>query len=246
MKKNNTCLLATLIVLLGACSEDELTATASSLKVIHAASGAPPLHVDYFLDGIVFSNNSRGIQSFGSNQRYTLDAGATRDIRFSYTSDTTSVVLNIEVTPDPYEIGTIYLLGDSANLRGFYEKDNIFNFSTTDLDSAFATRLYNLSPDIGQISLRSIALDTTGIQDTTIVANSIASESVTDFNVFDNTSKYVSYTFQILNDADEIVGSSTVTTGTSVLSRSITLALIGVEDDGAGGTTLTALRINHY
>ena len=62
---------------------------------------------------------------------------------------------------------------------GFYESENLFNFTKLDLDSAYAVRFYHLSPDAEAVSVRVIATDTAGVQTFNDMASSLSFASAT-------------------------------------------------------------------
>ena len=202
MKKilNYLTLIVILSLALSACEENEIIVEepAASLSVVHAASGAPPVHVDYFgetIEQLDFSINPT--LSFASSNRFVIPSNETRALGFTYASDTTNVVFEEEVTLAPGQIATYFLLGDSLNLSSRLIDDaGLVTFR----DSTNAVRFINLAEGVQSLNI--------GIQDSTAtVASSLAFGDATEFITVDATLENERYDFTFKNEAD-----STLTT----------------------------------
>ena len=242
--------LFTACLLLTSCSdEDESFSQAASLKVVHAASGAPPVHVDYFgpeLENLNFSINRT--VSFASSSRFTIPANEVRDLRFTYASDTTTEVFVDEINLEAGEIATYFLLGDSANLTSAIIQDTGHK---TFADSANAVRFVNMAEGVESLNI--------GIQDSTIeLASGLGFSQGSDFIEVDATLSNVEYTFEFKDDQDSVLTTfrfrqysvfsfgGTVFISVRALRDNVTLALIGQADDGEGNSTLRVVQVNNF
>ena len=221
---------------------------AASLQVVHAASGAPNVHVNYFgLDDLNFSINPD--LGFGATGSYTLPAGESRNIRFTYSEDTTREVFSQSVKLRAGEISTFFLLGDSTNLSSVLIEDTNLQLLR---DSANAVRFINLSEDVSSVNV--------GLGDSSVIIDSdLTFSNASDFIEFDATLENPSYTFTFKNDADSVLASfpfeqwqvfiipdSPPFILEQTFRKNITLALIGKPDDGEGNNTLQIVRIDNF
>ena len=221
----------------------------ASLTVVHGATGAPAVHVNYFGDEIeTLDFLINPILPLGSNDRFTIPAGETRSLGFTYASDTTSVVFEENITLRAGEITTYFLLGDSLNLRS----ETIETLGLKRLnDSINAIRFINMTDDVPSLRI--------GIQDSTVtLASDLLFAEPTDFIEVDATLENENYVFTFNNDQGNELStfnfrqyrifnfSSGLFISTSALRRNVTLALVGALDDGEGNNTLEVIRINHY
>ena len=232
------------------CSEEEDSfPEAASLKVVHAASGAPPVHVDYFgaeMEDVDFSINPT--LSFARSSRFTIPANETRDLRFTYASDTTTEVFIDEVSLGSGEIATYFLLGDSASLTSAIIQDVGHR---TLADSANAVRFINMAEGVESLNI--------GIQDTnTDLATGLGFSQNSDFIEVDATLTNLEYTFEFKDDEGNVLSAfrfrqySVFSFGGSIfvsvraLRDNITFALVGQADDGEGNNTLRVVQINNF
>lgn len=219
---------------------------AASLKVVHAVPGAPEVHVDYFgMESLNFSKNPT--LNFGSNERYTLPVGVSRDIRFTYAADTTRQVLSQQVMLDPGQISTLFLLGDSSNLSTVMVEDLGLRSLR---DSVNTVRFVNMSEETGTIRVELA-------DESNVVAPGLAFANATDFMEVDATLENPSYTYTFIDSEDNVLASYTleqfqvfifpgfppfVTVRT--FQKNVTLALVGEADDGEGNNTLQVIRVD--
>ena len=234
--------LLPLCFLLIACeNEDNSFSQAATLRVVHTVPDAPPVHVNYFgFDELNFSVNP--VLRFGRNQRYTLAANELRDVRFTYSEDTTRQVFNQDVTLDAGQIATLYLVGDSANLSSFMLNDVFQNYR----DSLFGVRFVHASDDLEAVSARVIRLNDDGSGDTTSLVSDFAFESASDFITFPAIGQVDDYTFQYLNASDSVLASLTIDplrSRSEKVFRNIILPIIGRTDDGEGNSSLRVIQI---
>ncbi len=253
MKKHLTVFTISGIALLGLMScengDDNDFPQAASLTVVHGAVSAPEVHVDYFgeeLEVLDFSINPT--LAFGSTGRFTIPADKTRAVGITYASDTTSVVLEDEVSLRAGEITSLFLLGDSLNLRS--EAIETIGLERLN-DSINAIRFINLTEDVASLNI--------GIQDSTVTLGSdLSFADPTDFIPVDATLENPNYLFTFTNEQDEVLASFNFEqytifdfpgfffVQTLALRRNVTLALVGELDDGEGNSTLQVVRLNHF
>ena len=247
--KQATVLFITFLVLLSCSEEDESFPLAASLTVVHGVPDAPAVHVNYFgreLEVLNFSINST--LGFRSGERFTIPANETRDVRFTYASDTTTEVLNRPVTLNVGQISTLFLLGDSANLSSVIIEDTGLQIFQ---DSLNGIRFINFSEDIGAVNV--------GLVDSSIaIGSGLSFSDATEFIEFDATLENSEYNFTFKNDADSVLASFRFQqyqifdfpgfffVNTLALRRNVTLALVGNADDGEGNSTLSVVRVNHF
>ena len=232
------------------CSEEERTfAQSASLSVVHAASGAPSVHVDYFgetLDQLNFSINPT--LAFASSNRFVIPSNEARPLVFTYASDTTTEVFSESVSLEPGQIATFYLVGDSANLSSRLINDTGF---VTFSDSANAVRFINLAEGVESLNI--------GIQDSTAtLASSLAFGDATEFITVDATLENERYTFTF-NDPE---GNQLTTfrfdqwlvfnfpgsffASPITFRKNVTFVLVGQADDGEGNSTLQVARVDNF
>ena len=228
------------------CSEEERTfPTAASLKVVHAASGAPAVHINYFgpeLENLNFSKNRE--LDFGASQRFTIRANQPRNLKFTYESDTTREVYNEDLVLEPGEILTYFLLGDSANLTSSIivdEGHQVFS------DSSNAVRFLNMAEGVDQLNV--------GILESSVqLSSGLAFSQASEFILVDATLQNPNYVFTFKSQEDSTLAtfnfSQYLVSGSLVFTRSYqrnaTFALIGKSDDGEGNSTLQVVQINNF
>ena len=231
-------------LLLAGCSDDDSFPQAASLKVAHAAPGAPEVHVNYLgFESLNFSVNPT--LGFGEAARYTLPANEARNVRFTYASDTIRMVYNREITLDPGQVATFYLAGDSASLSGFLLTETFQNHT----DSVFGVSFVHAANYPEAVLVSAIKVVPGGLTDTTLVETSLALERATDYIQFEATARVEAYTFQYLDLADSVLASFTIDplrTGREKVFRNITLPFIGTPDDGTGNSTLSVALIDNF
>ena len=217
-----------------------------SLLVVHAAAGAPEVHIDYFgadSEPISFANNPT--LRFGEEERFTLPANELRQISLTYKSDTNTVVFNTDVSVQAGEISSFYVTGDSANLSGFLLTETFQNYA----DSLFGVNFIHAADDLETISVRAILTDTAGVKDTTQVAVSLTAQSSTGFNQFEATSRVFDYTFQYHNASDSVLASYSINPRQNrreKVFKNITVPLVGRPDDGEGNSNLRTIDIDNF
>ena len=239
-----TLLLFVSCLLFGSCEEENSFPQAVALKVVHAASGAPAVHINYFgrdIDNFSVNPTLR----FGANERFTLPARETRNIRFSYASDTTTEVYASQIDLEAGQISTLYLVGDSANLSSFVLPETFRNYS----DSVFGVNFVHAAGDLEAVAIRAIQTDREGLNDTTMVSLSLAPQTATGFSQYEATARIQEYNFQFLDASDEILVSFRIDPlrrRREKVFRNITIPLIGMADDDPGNSTLQAVQIDNF
>ena len=223
------------------CEEENDFTTASSLKVVHAAT-APQVHVNYFGTELLFSSNPT--LGYTEWERYTLPAEEPRALTFTYASDTNRQVLSEVVTLAAGEISTYYLLGDSANLTGFLLEDGFpISPTETEADSIVNVRFINLSRDAGTVNVATLRFDGT-------IVSGLDFQQDSDFIAFSATTTDSTYVFQFKDPSDQVLASASLdpipSRGVKPVFKSLTYALIGQADDGEGNDTLQIMPIEHY
>ena len=235
-------------LLLASCEDDiEGVPQPASLKMVHAAPGAPSVHVNYFgVEDLNFSINPA--LAFGGNARYTIPAREARNIRFTYAADTAREVFNQELTLNPGQISTFFLLGDSANHSSVIIDDAGHR---TFQDSLNAIRFINMSESVEAVNV--------GLADSSVViATDLSFSNATEFIEFDATLENQTYTFTFKNDEGSVLSSYEFRqyevfdfpgfffVNVKALRKNVTLALVGAPDDGAGNSTLQVVQVNHF
>jgi len=210
---------------------------ATSLKVFHAAVDAPAVHVDYFNTDIAFATNP--ILAFGSSTRLTLPPEEQREILFISAEDTLSQLLSTTVSLPRGEIGTLFLAGQGENIEGLFLEDNIPVLT----DSLVGVRFINLSPDSGPISV-----NLTG--EAGNLSSGLNFKDASGYQELTATSDIASYSFEFKDLDGNVIATSSVALfpffQQPLVRRNLTLALIGLADDGSGGSSLAISRINNY
>ena len=210
------------------CSEDDNLPNAASLKVIHTAVDVAPVHVNYFGRSITFSNNPT--LSYGSSNRFTLPVGEDRDIVFVSSEDTASQVHQQTVSFEAGGIGTLFLTGQGSSIDGLFLNDELLSST----DSLAGVRFVNLSPDS-----QGIRFEAEGAGD----LSNLSFRDATAFLPLDATSDNASYAFEVKNAAGDVL---TTFSTTVPVFKNITLAVIGLVDDGQGGSTLSVVQVNSF
>lgn len=232
------------------CEEEARTFPQSaSLSVVHAANGAPPVHVDYFgadLEQLNFTINPA--LSFATSDRFVIPSKETRPLVFTYASDTTTAVFSEDIELEPGQIATYFLVGDSANLSSRLINDTGFIIFR---DSLNAVRFINLAEGVESLNI--------GIQDSTVtLASSLGFGDATEFITVDATLENESYRFTFNNDADSTLTSFNFEqwqvfnfpgfffVSERTFRKHVTLVLVGETADGEGNSTLQVARIDHF
>ena len=256
MKKHLTVFTISGMALLGLMScengDDSDFPQAASLTVVHGAVSAPEVHVDYFgeeLEVLDFSINPT--LAFGSTGRFTIPADETRAVGITYASDTTSVVLEDEVSLRAGEITSLFLLGDSLNLRS--EAIETIGLERLN-DSINAIRFINLTEDVESLNI--------GIQDSTVtLASSLSFANPSAFVQVDATLENENYIFTFNDNEDIELATYNFQQWRVIIfpfpgfdpviraltfRKNLTLALVGKLDDGEGNNTLQVVRLDHF
>ncbi len=237
-------------ILFFSCSEEDENdfLQAGSLKVVHAASGAPPVHVDYFGANFNVNFSINPTLAFATSERFTIPANERRDLRFAYASDTTTEVFMDEISLEAGQIVTYFLLGDSANLSASMIMDTGHKTFT---DSANAVRFINMAEGVESLTI--------GIQDSTVaLASSLGFSQGSDFIEVDATLQNENYVFTFKDDSDSLLTSFNFRqyqvfnfpgfffVNTFALRDNVTLALVGKADDGDGNSALQVVQVNNF
>jgi len=216
-----------------------------SLTVVHAAAGAPAVHVDYFGDELEeFNFAINPTLEYAANDRFAIPADEPRTLGFTFASDTTTVVLEEPIHLRAGEITTFFLLGDSDNLSSrMIETVGLQRFT----DSVNAIRFINMAEGVPSLNI--------GIRDSTVTLGSdLSFAEATEFIEVDARFENENYIFAF----KDTQGTELATydfqqyrifdfpgfffVQTLALHRNVTLALVGRVDDG----TLQVVQINHF
>ena len=231
-------LIVLLISLLVSCEEDEINVVqTASIKIIHALVNTGDVEIRN-LEGSI-SNRARNPLRYGRNERYTLPANTVIDFLIVEAEDTLNTFLDETlVVRNAGTIYSLFLVGDSSNMESLLIEDVFQNYQ----DSTFGVRFINLSPDSEPISVRRIANDTIN------VSSGISYQSTSDFEKFSATSVNGEYNFQFLDTFGNVIASESINPiNNGLVGKNITLALIGLFDNGEGENSLSiANRINHF
>ena len=216
-----------------------------SLTVVHAAAGAPAVHVDYFgdeLEALNFAINPT--LEYATNDRFAIPADEPRTLGFTFASDTTTVVLEEPIRLRAGEITTFFLLGDSDNLSSRTIETLGLQRLT---DSVNAIRFINMAEGVPSLNI--------GIQDSTVTLGSdLSFADPTDFIQVNATLAEPNYVFTFADDQGTELATYDFQqyrifdfpgfffVQTLALRRNVTLALVGRVDDG----TLQVVQINHF
>lgn len=248
---NLTLFLLVFSFIFSSCGEeDQVIPQSASLTVVHAVTGAPALHVDYFgedIEGLNFSINPA--ISFGTNEKYTIPAEVIRTIELTYAADTTTPVLSEDLSFVAGEIGTFFILGDSANLSSILIEDVGLQ---TLRDSLNSIRFINLAEGIENLNI--------GLADSTIeIASNLAFGEKTDFIEFEARLANESYDLTFKNSEDSVLSSfnfrqwqvfifpdSPPFIFERTFRKNLTLALVGKPHDRQGANTLQVIRIDNF
>ena len=243
------CSLAIVVsMLFASCSEDETNfPDAASLRVIHAASDAPPVHVNYFGDDLPVLNFSiNRALNFGQDSEFTIPANEARNLKFTYVTDTTTEVFSTPITLDAGQIVSFFLVGDSAELSSFTISESFQNPT----DSVFGVNFVHASIELEEsISIRIIVTDTTGVSDTTNLSSSLSFGETSGFSNYEATGRIDEYRFEYLNQSDSMLARlnlDPLRIRREKVFRNITVALIGAPDDGEGNSTLRIDQFDNF
>ena len=219
---------------------------AATLKVVHAASGVPDIHVDYFgSQGDMFTFNANRPLRFSAGERFTIPANEARTLRFTYATDTTVEVFSDNVQLEAGQITTYYITGDSAILSGFLLTETFQNYT----DSVFGVNFVNAATDLANVGLRVIQTDTAGVNDTTIVFSTIGSGTSTGFGQYEATGRIEEYTFEYINASDSVLADFSIDPlrrRREKVFKNITVPLIGTPDDGEGNSALRTTGFDNF
>ena len=239
-------LFVIVVALIGMCGCEENEPNvplASTLRIVNGIQDIGTIDLRGFEGNIsFFGANTIG---YGDHFRFTIPANATTDLQIAPAADTLNIILSETITPERNGgIYSFFLLGDSTQVESFLVEESFTNYE----DSIFGARFINLSGDSQPLAVRAIAIDTAGINDTTIVATDLSYRSMTGFGQFEGKGFIGQYIFQYLDADGEVLISETVLPADdNVVFKNITLPLIGKFDDGQGGNTLSfAKRIDHF
>ena len=241
LKLTLTCLLLTIIT---SCSDEALPVfSTSAIKIIHASAGTGDFEIRD-LDASM-SNRYDVLLRYSRNTRVTLPANTTSPFRLVQAGDTLVTVLDISIeTGNPGSIYSLFIAGDSANVETIFIEDQFQNYA----DSLTGVRFINLSFDSDPVTVRAIATDTAGVNDTTIVVSALAYGSASGFDQFEAGSVIQQYSFEFLDASGNVLTAETIRPiNNRLVFKNITLPLIGVFDDGEGGNSLdVGRRIEHF
>lgn len=221
-----------------ACEEDDNSPQAiSSLKIVHAVTNAPPIHVNYFGENINFAGNPALV--FSEDARYTLPANLDRTIVFTSVEDTLNSVYQQSVNFNVGDIHTLFLTGQGENIEGLLLKDQLLTLS----DSAVGVRFINLSPNIGTISVDF------GNESDPVISDLGFRES-SDFIKLPATKDIGAYLFEFKDNEGNMQASANFNplprAGRKPIFRNITFVLLGLVEDEGGISPLGVSQIDHY
>lgn len=221
---------------LTACDDDDNLLLPGSVKVVHAAVDFPPVYINYVGRDITFRNNS--ILSYRSSRRYTIPTGIDRDIRIVNAEDTLSQLLNQTVNLGAGDIQTLFLAGQGENTEILLVEDDVLVLK----DSLVGVRFINLSPDSGPVSIGVAGEDAD-------LARDLAFKDASVFNAVGATIADGVYQFEFKDANDNVIAMTTMDPlprRNKPLFKNLTFALIGLVNDGQGGSTLSVIQINNF
>ncbi|UII80284.1 DUF4397 domain-containing protein [Flagellimonas sp. CMM7] len=239
MRKLNIIIVLLLFsaITLSCSEEDNIIPSAASLKVFHGAVDGPPLHVNYFERPITLASNPT--LRYRLSQVYTIPAEKEREISFINSVDTLSTLFSTTISIPEGGLGTLFLTGENEDIDGFYLEDRILTLQ----DSLVGVRFINLSPDIGEISVRVSG-------ETNDLASGLSFKDGTEFMPLPATRDISLYTFQFVDETETVVASTNLVpvppVGIMPLFKNITFALVGLKDNGVSGSSLLVRPINSY
>ena len=238
MTIKNTLILLIISFCFAGCEEDAAAPRMiSSLKVVHALTDAPPLHINYFGEEISFADNPA--LAFGETGRYTIPANVDRMIAFTSAEDTLSNIYQQSVNFEAGDIHSLFLTGQMENIQGLLLKDKLLTFT----DSAVGVRFVNLSPDVGVISVG------TGDESGDVISG-LDFRNASDFMALPVTQEIGAYQFQFKDDGDHglvsVEFNPLPTFGRKPIFKNVTFVLIGLSDDGSGSGSLSVMQIDHF
>lgn len=247
MKKIKNIYLLVFFALLffSACEENERAIPqVSTVRIVNAIQDIGTVDLRGFDGSFPFFGLST--ISYGGSFRFTIPSAEPISLTITPASDTLNTIFDDVLTLDEAGgIYTLFLLGDSTGVNSYLIQDKIINYQ----DSIYGASFVNLSSDSESVTVRNIAVDTTGVRDTTFIASDISFQSVTQFFQFEATSRIENHTFQYLDSEGNILASATVPRFfffDPPYFKNITLTLIGRSDDGNGGSNLSIATINHF
>lgn len=210
----------------------------ASLKVVHAAEGLPSVHVDYFGFSETIDYASNPTLRFGRSERYTLPANETRSIIFVSSEDTTSTILSQTVKLPAGNVSSLYLTGANNKVEALLVEEIFTNYK----DSIVGIRFANLSMDTPATSV--VISGQTGD-----VVSALSYKDFSEYIQFPAKTSDGSYTFEFQDASGntlEIFTLDPLRRRREVVFKNLTLALVGLADDGNGGSTLDIIQINNY
>lgn len=238
MRKHITIILVLAGTLLLGCGDEQtMPFTAASLKVVHAAVDAAPVHVNYFGREVAFLTNPP--ISYTSGDNFTLPAGVARDIIIVNSEDTLSQMFATSVTLQEGDMATLFLVGQEDQLEGVFLEEQLPILT----DSLTGVRFINLSPDSDPVSV------TISGQSQEIAGN-LAYRDDSGYVELDASRNAGIYTFEFRDSNDVMIATASLDplpgTGTKPLFHYQSFALLGLSDDGNGGNTLEVIQVNNY
>ena len=243
MKK--TLLISIIAAFFLACGDsDDSIEPVATLRIVNAIQDVETIQLRDFEGNVSFFNTTT--LDYGANGRFAFAPNRPIDITVVPESDTLRVILNETITLENQGgIFSFFLYGDSTQVRSLLIQDEFTNYQ----DSVFGVRFINLSADSNPVSIRNIALDTAGFSDTISLASDMEFQGSSEFSRFEVTSRIVSHTFQFLDATNNVLASLTIPESSFVSPpyfKNITLGLAGRTNNGAGGSNLSVIEIEHF
>jgi hypothetical protein len=228
MKKISIGLLA-IVLLSCACKRDVFTTTPlASLRIVNMVTGGGPVKLRSYTTTIA-NNAASYLGIFPDSSLYVYPDGDSLHPWFR--TDKATLI-------EEDQSYSLFLGGTPANVSAKLIKENI----PIRRDSTAGIRFINLSPDSGPVNV--ILSTTPGVSE----FFNIAFGEITDFKSFPATITNTTYTFQVINPANNKVLASITMSGASVSTfvprfKNVTLVFRGkVTGTPAAGIT----RVNHY
>ena len=230
----NLTYLCLVIGLLSCGDDDNHPIPTAAIKIINATVEAGlimPKNFDFNI-----SNRAGTAIPFGGSERFTLPANTPTDLLLVKADDTLTTVLNETVN---FEEGTIYSFfaaGRFPNVESVLIRDEFINYQ----DSTFGVRFVNMSPDSEALSVR--------ISDTMAnVVTDLGYKGASTFSPLPATGQGGTYTFEFVNENDEVLAATSFDPiSERAVFQNVTLALVGLADDGTGGNSLFVTTIDHF